>query len=114
MALIRRTITRASIALLMVLWGTFVSQFERESTQTCSNWKPVLPGCLGIALALYVFMADAIEVADQGVEALRAMLPVRFNWPLFSVALALMSVPVVDAGRTISRRPGYPAADGLT
>lgn len=93
-----------SVALLMILWGTFVTQFEHASGQAESLWKPVAVGCMGIALALYVFMADAIRIADQGAVALRTMLPVEFDWPLFSVALALMAVPVVDAGRTALRR----------
>lgn len=103
-----------SIALLMILWGTSVAQIERPSGLRSSNWKPIAFGALGVVLALYVFMADAIQVVDQGTEALRAMVPVRFNWPLFIVALALMSVPVVDAGRTVSRRPGFPATNGLS
>jgi hypothetical protein len=93
-----------SIALLMILWGTFVTQFEHAPMPACSNWKPVAVGCLGIALALYVFMADAIQVAHQGAVALRTMLPVEFDWPLFFVALVLMAVPVVNAGRTALRR----------
>jgi len=98
-----------SIALLMILWGTFVSQFEHAPDRNGSVWKPVAIGCVGIALALYVFMADAIRVADQGTAALRTMLPVEFDWPWFSVALALMAVPVVHAGRTALGRA--PAAE---
>lgn len=98
-----------SIALLMILWGTFVTQFEHAPGRSGSIWKLVAVGCVGIALALYVFMADAIRVADQGAVALRTLLPVEFDWPLFSVALALMAVPVVHAGRTALRR--VPAAE---
>jgi hypothetical protein len=92
-----------SIALLMVLWGTFVTQFERVNQVNGSNWRPLALGGAGIALALYVFMADAIRIADQGTEALRALLPEQFNWPLFVVALALMTVPVVNAARSVMK-----------
>ena len=54
---------------------------------------------LGVALALVVFMADALRTADQGTEALRTMLPGRFKWPLFSVALALMGLPLAGVAR---------------
>jgi hypothetical protein len=95
----------ASIAFLMILWGTFVTQFERTPVPKCSsNWKPVALGFLGILLALYVFMADAIRIAGQGAVALRTMLPDEFNWPLFVVSLALMAVPVVDAGRPVFQK----------
>jgi hypothetical protein len=58
----------------------------------------------GIGLALYLFMADTIRVADQGVEALRNVLPARFNWPLFGIALLLMAAPVFQAYQQISNR----------
>jgi hypothetical protein len=88
----------ASIALLMILWGTAVTQFERLATPRGPNGKAIGFAALGVVLALYVFMADAIRVADQGPVALRATLPVWFNWPLFIVALTFMAVPVIDAG----------------
>jgi hypothetical protein len=41
-------------------------------------------------------MADAIRVADQGVEVIRNVLPARFHWLLFGPALILMAAPVVE------------------
>ena len=49
---------------------------------------------IGIALALYAFMADALHVAHHGVDAVRTVLPNTFNWSVFVVALMLMSAPV--------------------
>jgi hypothetical protein len=63
-----------------------------------------LAGGAGIALALYVFMADAIRVAPEGRRALQDMLPARFNWPLFIAALLLMSAPILSTGRELLRR----------
>ncbi len=88
-----------SIALLMILWGTFVTQFER--TPASFGSKSLALGGVGVALALFVFMADAIRTANQGTEALRTMLPGGFNWPLFSVALVFMAWPVVDVARQV-------------
>ena len=88
-----------SIALLMILWGTFMTKVERSSVAFGSHRKFLALGGLGAALALFTFMADAIGTADQGMEALRNMLPLRFNWPLFGVALALMALPVADVTR---------------
>jgi hypothetical protein len=85
-----------SIAMLMILWGTLASQFERPHRPPLSKWKIRLMNFLGILAALYVFMADSIRVADGGVPALRDMLPTRFNWTLFSVALLLIAAPVID------------------
>lgn len=85
------------IALLMVLWGTALTQFE--SPHVAAHGTPWIVGlCLaGCGLALYVFMADAIQVAGQGVEALRKMRPERFRWEMFLPALGLMAAPVLSA-----------------
>ena len=90
-----------SIALLMILWGTLVSQFERMAGPLLSNWRVWVLNSIGVALAFYVFMVDAIRVADQGVDVIRNVLPARFNWPLFCVALALMAAPVICLARKL-------------
>ena len=88
-----------SIALLMILWGTFMTQFERSPAASDAHWKSLAGGAAGIVIALFVFMADALQVSAQGPGALRTLLPVHFNWPLFCLALALMALPVAVAAR---------------
>jgi hypothetical protein len=44
-------------------------------------------------------MADTFRVAGGGVNAIREVLPDRFNWPLFCIALALMTAPIADFAR---------------
>jgi hypothetical protein len=82
------------IALLMIVWGTQVTGRAAgraadplASTAWRLNW-------LGVALALYVFMADSLRAAPHGLDATRMVLPAAFNWPVFLVALALMAAPV--------------------
>jgi hypothetical protein len=88
------------IATLMVVGGTLATQladgapaspFEARARRRvwALNW-------LGIALALYVFMADSIRVLDEGLDAARNVLPRPFNWPMFGVALTLIAAPVVQ------------------
>jgi hypothetical protein len=89
------------ISLLLILWGTLVIQFERTPTLALSNRRVWILNWAGVALALYVFMADAIAVSPHGLEAIRTVLPGKFNWPLFCVALALMSAPVVQIIRQL-------------
>ncbi len=89
-------IAPVSIALLMILWGTLAAGWESAPTGR-SEWKAWALNFAGIALALYVFMADTIRVAGQGTEVVRRVLPIWFNWPLFSVALVLMAAPVLQA-----------------
>ncbi len=82
------------ISLLMILWGTLVSQIDAPSTPT--SWSAWLLNLVGGILALYVFMADSLRVAGNGLESIRTMLPVYFNWPLFLIALALMAAPLIQ------------------
>jgi hypothetical protein len=99
-------IAPVSIALLMIIWGTLASQFERPPGSWLSNWRVWALNLTGVGLALYVFMADAIRVSSGGVDALRNLLPTYFNWPLFSVALALMAAPVIKLCFELRRGTG--------
>ena len=92
-----------AIALLMILWGGCAVALESTSTVMAYRRRAVAVGSVGILLALYVFMADAIQVAPKGEEALRMMLPVRFNTPLFLLSLACMTIPVATVGITVLR-----------
>ena len=83
------------IASLMVLWGTFVTQFEHTPPPGLSNVRVWLLAFIGMAIALYVFMVDALRVADQSVAVISQVLPTQFNWMLFLVALTLMAAPVI-------------------
>jgi hypothetical protein len=85
-----------SIALLMILWGTLVSSWQIERARNGSEWKAWALNFSGVSLALYLFMADSIRVANGGVDAIRKVLPQWFNWPLFCVALLLMVAPILQ------------------
>jgi hypothetical protein len=87
-----------SIALLMITWGTVAT---RTAPAPAISRKPWALNACGILLALYVFMADALRVADQGVEVIRGVLPTEFNGPLFCVALGLMAAPLFSEWKTI-------------
>jgi hypothetical protein len=92
------------ISLLMISWGTFASQFEHAYPLALSNWRAWLLNFAGAALALYVFMADAIAASRYGVDAIRTVLPGKFNWPLFQFAWLLMAAPVLQTGWQLWRR----------
>lgn len=84
-----------SIAFLMIAWGTLETQFA-ESPRAIITGRTRWAACAaGVALALYVFMADAIHTMPRGIDAIRTVLPTSFNWLLFCAALTLMAAPVV-------------------
>jgi hypothetical protein len=91
-------IAPVSIAVLMIVWGTSVTQFAGGRPATALTRLSWGAGSVGIGLALYVFMADALRVAHLGTEAVVKVLPAAFNWPLFCAAVTLMAVPVVHSG----------------
>ncbi|MGI9103619.1 MAG: hypothetical protein ACR2IF_14365 [Terriglobales bacterium] len=80
------------IALLMMIGGTIVTQ---SSGLWPRRWTLAL-NAGGILLALAVFMAHSIRAANGGEAAVRAALPASFNWPLFAIALAMMSGVIFD------------------
>src|ERR1019366_2405493 len=83
------------ISMLMIVWGTFASQFKQVHTpRQSNNWQVWVLNFTGVVLALYVFMADTIAATHRGLEAVRTMLPERFLWQLFGVALTLMAAPL--------------------
>src|SRR5262245_22216779 len=53
-----------SIALLMIVWGTLVTQ-RAEGASVDPVLSTQILAAIGIALALYAFMADALHVAPQ-------------------------------------------------
>jgi hypothetical protein len=94
------------IALLMIIWGTLAITSDGRPSSAVKGWASWLLNLLGVTLALYTFMADAIRVADQGVDGLRNLLPQQFNWRLFGLALLLMTAPVIQICRRRWLREG--------
>ena len=92
------------IATLMVIGGSLVSRFDQPARPIWPARWTWLFNLSGVVLALYAFMADAIRMASDGVDAVRKLLPTTFNWPLFIIALALMAVPILDVSRKIWMR----------
>jgi hypothetical protein len=99
-----------SIALLMIVWGTLATQRRDEGTDTRWAWGFA---SVGIIVALAVFMTDAWRALPNGRDAVLQVLPTTFNWPLFWVALLLMTTPVVHSMRNaitgsilVARRAG--------
>ena len=89
-----------SIALLMIVWGTIVTE-ARDITDAPAAVKrrAWTLNATGIALALYIFMADSLQQLPRLKNGMAFLLPTQFNWLLFSAALVLMSTPLFTIGR---------------
>ncbi len=84
------------IAALMVICGTMIAQYGKGEAALWPGPVSRILSIVGVLLALYVFMADALHAPDWSEEALTKILPVTFNWPLFFLALGLVSAPIVN------------------
>jgi hypothetical protein len=88
-----------SIAVMMIVWGTLaVRERERSPADPAGRWTQAL-GAIGAVLALGLFMTDAVRALPGGRDRVLQVLPVSFNWPLFSIALLLMAAPVAHLVR---------------
>jgi hypothetical protein len=92
------------ISLLLIFWGTCACQFEQIRRPALSNWRVWILSFTGAVLALYVFMADSIAASHRGIEAIRTMLPEKFDWFLFLAGFLLMAAPAVQFGWQFSQR----------
>lgn len=88
----------ASIAFLMVLGATLIVIGEEQGRPVWPDRRSWGINLAGGGIALGVFMTDAAQALLYGNKELGAILPTRFNWPLFLIALAMMAVPVVETG----------------
>jgi hypothetical protein len=85
-----------SIAVLLVVGGTVASQSDVTPPATPVTRTLWCLHGLGIALALYVFMADSLRAVTHGLDPTTIALPTAFNWPAFCVAVTLMASPVAQ------------------
>lgn len=107
------------IAALMIVGGTLVTQSGVTPFGDARFWPrrwSLALNAAGIALALVVFMQDSMRALSGGEAAIRVMLPERFNWGWFAVALAMMSCAIFDLlwqmwGRRASYAASAAAAD---
>jgi hypothetical protein len=93
-----------SIALLMIAFGLLSTILEQGEPPIWPRRAANILCFIGIFIALYVFMADALSVASQGEQALRNLLPSTFNWPLFTAGWLLMFIPILDMTHQLATR----------
>jgi hypothetical protein len=90
-----------SIAVVMILWGTLVTQSGDRASEARWSWALA---SVGIALALAIFMIDAWRALPHGRDAVLQVLPTAFNWPLFVLALLLMALPALHQAAFLRAR----------
>ena len=89
------------IAVLMIAWGSLASQGEPFERPFRSEWRAWVICSLGMGVALYVFMEDALRAVRNGLDPFAIKAPTRFDWPVFVIGLGLMAAPVLHTAMQI-------------
>ncbi len=92
------------ISVLLITGGVLAAaddQFQRNAWPHAWAW---LLNAAGVGLALYTFMANSLRLLRNGEQAIRQALPSSFDWPLFSLALLLLAVPLMDMTWQLRRK----------
>ena len=84
------------IASLMIISGILLVRSDEPNASAPLRPAAWLAGAAGVVLALLVFMRDALLALPQGTAAAARVLPTRFEWLPFLVALALMASPALE------------------
>jgi len=92
------------ISLLLIVGGTIVTQFDESGRKIWPGSLTLSLNLAGTILSLFIFMADALLAVNKGPAAVRNVLPTQFDWPLFTLALLLMSAPVLEMVRRLFRQ----------
>ena len=87
-----------SISVLLIVGGGLAAWGEQTGARAWPRWWAWLLNISGVGLALYTFMATALQTLPEGEMAVRRALPISYDWPLFLLALALLAVPLIDMG----------------
>ena len=89
------------ISLLMIAWGTVTGPEVPNTRATRGQLLVWSSNLCGMVFCLWIFMQDTLVAARGGTDAVRQVLPHRFNWFSFCIALLLMSAPVIVALRRV-------------
>lgn len=100
------------ISLLMIAWGTLAGLDVPQVRVRRAGLVAWALNSLGIGLSLWIFMQDTLAASNQGLDAVRKVLPHLFPWYSFFIALILMSAPVLFALRRLVFDT-HPQADGV-
>ncbi len=86
------------VSLVLIIFGCTLAQSEINKWTLRLGKLSWYFHLVGIAGALYVFMAHSIKILTQGSSDVRTQLPVQFNWTLFLLSLVFMVMPIVEMG----------------
>jgi hypothetical protein len=96
--------------LICVVAALIVYQVNRQEAPKFTSFRAGVVICGGL-LALYVFMAGAIQDWLRGGTNWRSTQPGVFNWPLFLIAFLMMAIPSLMAAWPAKKEENCPSQE---
>ena len=81
----------ALIAAVMCVGGAAAVLGADRGVSWRLTWTNVAAAAVGIAIVLYTFTADGLTALPDGLDAVAAVRPSAFQWPLFLLGFSVMS-----------------------
>ena len=81
----------ALIAAVMCVGGAAAVLGADRGVSWRLTWTNVAVAAVGIAIVLYTFTADGLTALPDGLDAVAAVRPSAFQWPLFLLGFSVMS-----------------------
>lgn len=84
------------VSIILIIGGILMTELEGTASLFMPSRASWLICAAGLITALYVFMATAIDDLLEDSRGINDILPTQFNWPVFGVALLMLSAPIID------------------
>ncbi len=84
------------ISIILIIGGILMTDLDGTASLFAPSRVSWVICAAGLITALYVFMATAIYGLLAGSHGIHNILPTQFNWPLFDVALLMLSAPIIE------------------
>src|SRR5450759_226863 len=97
------------VSIILIIGGILMIDLDGITslfTPSRVSWVICTAGSL---TALYVFMATAIHDLLGDSRGIHNILPAQFNWPVFDVALLMLSAPIIDTALRFRKDRGKTA-----
>ncbi len=94
------------ISIILIIAGILMTDPDGTASRFTPSKVSWVLCAAGLIIALYVFMATAIHDLLGGSRGIHNVLPTQFNWPLFDIALLMLSAPIIEIAIVYLKKGG--------
>lgn len=94
------------ISIILIIGGILMTNLDGTASLFTPSRVSWVLCAAGLITALYVFMATAIHDLLGDSRGIHNILPTQFNWPVFGVALLMLSAPIIEIAFLFLKRRG--------